>query len=124
MRVFDVVDGDTVKIRTDGSARETVRLIGLDTPETRKPGGCPVRRQGPLPPRCSRRRSSSPVDSDADADGLADHEGGRGVLVGVQTDRNQDLRDGFGRRLSYVDAEDDLPLLTGSATTSAGPRCC
>lgn len=36
-RVIRVVDGDTVKIRRDGS-RDTVRLIGVDTPESVKPG--------------------------------------------------------------------------------------
>src|SRR5687767_6931139 len=35
--VYDVVDGDTIKVRS-GSRRETVRLIGVDSPETRKPG--------------------------------------------------------------------------------------
>jgi endonuclease YncB( thermonuclease family) len=35
-----VVDGDTVKVRAFGAKRSryTVRLIGIDTPETRKPG--------------------------------------------------------------------------------------
>jgi len=36
-RVVRVVDGDTVKIRRDGR-RDTVRLIGVDTPESVKPG--------------------------------------------------------------------------------------
>ena len=38
-RIIDVVDGDTVKVRAFGARRRfyTVRLIGIDTPETRKP---------------------------------------------------------------------------------------
>jgi hypothetical protein len=39
-RITEVVDGDTVKARAFGAKRShyTVRLIGIDTPETRKPG--------------------------------------------------------------------------------------
>lgn len=33
-----VVDGDTVRVRLDGT-EEAVRLIGIDTPETHGPGG-------------------------------------------------------------------------------------
>ncbi len=36
-RVERVVDGDTIKVRLDGGT-ETVRYIGVDTPETKKPG--------------------------------------------------------------------------------------
>lgn len=36
-QVTRVVDGDTVKVELDGS-RETVRYIGIDTPESVKPG--------------------------------------------------------------------------------------
>ncbi len=34
--VVRVVDGDTIKVRLDGKV-ETVRIIGLDTPETKHP---------------------------------------------------------------------------------------
>ena len=41
--VVEVVDGDTVRVRFDGrgssSPPESVRLIGIDTPETHGPGG-------------------------------------------------------------------------------------
>jgi micrococcal nuclease len=33
-----VVDGDTIIVRTDAGERERVRLIGIDTPESVKPG--------------------------------------------------------------------------------------
>jgi micrococcal nuclease len=41
--VLKVVDGDTVDIRDDVRGRLRVRLLGIDTPETKKPGytvGC------------------------------------------------------------------------------------
>jgi len=106
--VFDVVDGDTVKIkRSDGSSSETVRLIGLDTPETRKPG---------VGVECGGKEATNGMlalafaaPSDSDADGLLDRGGGPGVLVSVQTDRGEDFRDRFGRLLAYLDAEDDFP---------------
>ena len=31
--VVDVVDGDTIKVRFENGTRETVRLLGVDTPE-------------------------------------------------------------------------------------------
>lgn len=34
--VIDVVDGDTVRLRIDGH-QESVRLVGIDTPETKHP---------------------------------------------------------------------------------------
>ncbi len=36
-RVLEVVDGDTVKVLLHGRKEETVRLIGVDTPETKDP---------------------------------------------------------------------------------------
>lgn len=44
-RVVEIVDGDTVLVAIDGG-RETVRLIGIDTPETKKPA-TPVECFGP-----------------------------------------------------------------------------
>lgn len=39
--VVEVVDGDTIRVRVagGGSGTESVRLIGIDTPETHGPGG-------------------------------------------------------------------------------------
>src|SRR5215217_7156206 len=39
-RITSVVDGDTIKVRAFGAKRRfyTVRLIGIDTPETKRPG--------------------------------------------------------------------------------------
>ena len=36
--VVEVIDGDTVKVRTANGEVETVRYIGIDTPESKKPG--------------------------------------------------------------------------------------
>lgn len=37
--VVSVTDGDTIEVRLDGGRRETVRYIGIDTPEPRANGG-------------------------------------------------------------------------------------
>jgi len=42
-RVVDVIDGDTIVVRRAGGHDETIRLLGIDTPETHhptKPVGC------------------------------------------------------------------------------------
>jgi micrococcal nuclease len=36
--VLKVVDGDTIDIRDDVRGRLRLRLLGIDTPETKKPG--------------------------------------------------------------------------------------
>jgi micrococcal nuclease len=107
--VLRVIDGDTIEARfvVDGrTTDETVRLIGIDTPETKKPDW-PVECFGPeasarttelLPPRTP-------------------------VLIR----RDQESRDDYGRLLGYVfRVEDGLfvneTLLTeGLATTLAIP---
>ena len=37
-RIVSVTDGDTIRVRLRSGARRIVRLIGIDTPESRKPG--------------------------------------------------------------------------------------
>ena len=104
-QIVDVVDGDTVKVeRRAGPAsksRYTVRLIGIDTPETRKPG---------VPVECGGREATAtmlaatfPSPTDTNADGLLDTEGGEGVSVSLTTDRSQDLYDSFRRLLAFID---------------------
>jgi len=44
--VTHLVDGDTVDVRLAGGGEERVRLIGIDTPETKKPGS-PIECFGP-----------------------------------------------------------------------------
>lgn len=80
--VTDVVDGDTIKVRARGF-ETTVRLIGIDTPETRHPSQ-PVQCFGPE--ASQRVRRILPL----------------GQQVRLQTDSTQDRRDRYGRLLAYV----------------------
>ncbi|HET9676251.1 MAG TPA: thermonuclease family protein [Solirubrobacterales bacterium] len=77
--VMRAVDGDTIEVRLDGR-REDVRYIGIDTPETVKPG-TPVQCFGP---RAHRFNSS-----------LVTHKQVR-LVFGVER------RDVYGRLLAYV----------------------
>jgi micrococcal nuclease len=42
--VTAVVDGDTIRVRRGFYTTYTVRLIGIDTPETKRPGTFGMRR--------------------------------------------------------------------------------
>jgi len=74
--VTDVIDGDTIKVDIDGRS-ETVRLIGINSPE--------------LPDECFAQVASSVA---------------RKILAGQQikleADKTQDNRDRYGRLLRYV----------------------
>jgi micrococcal nuclease len=78
-RVVRVVDGDTIHVQVDGR-REKVRYIGVDTPESVKPG---------TPVQCFGKRAS------AFNARLVDGE--RVRLVG-----DAEERDRYGRLLAYV----------------------
>lgn len=78
-RLIAVVDGDTLKVRLDGRARD-VRLIGIDTPEVY--GGV----------ECGGKRASRSMK------GMVD----RGDPLKLIRDRSQDNRDRYGRLLRYV----------------------
>jgi micrococcal nuclease len=79
-RVVRAVDGDTLEVRLDDGDVETVRLIGVDTPETVKPD-TPVQCFGPQASAFEHRHT----------------EGKRvRLLVGVEP------RDFYGRLLAYV----------------------
>ncbi len=80
-RVIRVVDGDTVKVDIDGG--ESVRVIGIDTPETVHPD---------KPTECGGSEAT------AAARELLD-----GKKVAVVYDRTQDRRDKYGRLLAYLD---------------------
>ena len=95
-----VTDGDTIKVRRSSSKTYTVRLIGIDTPETKKPG---------TPVECGGREATSNMfrlgftrSRDTDGDGLRDSKGGKGRRVRLTTDPTQDRRDRYGRLLAYV----------------------
>lgn len=77
--VLRAVDGDTIEVRLDGE-REDVRYIGVDTPETVKPG-TPVQCFGPRAHRFNER--------------LVTHRRVR-LVFGVER------RDVYGRLLAYV----------------------
>lgn len=100
-RVTAVVDGDTIKVRR-GWKRYTARLIGIDTPETRRPG---------RPVECGGREATASMlqlgftrPRDTNGDGLVDRRGGRGRRVVVRTDPTQARRDRYRRLLAYVRA--------------------
>ncbi len=94
-RVTAVTDGDTLRARATGSGRSyDVRLIGIDTPETRRPG---------TPVECGGPEASANMERLALADG-------RGVAVTLTTDASQDTRDRYGRLLAHVTRADDVDL--------------
>jgi micrococcal nuclease len=81
--VVRTVDGDTLRVRTSARREETVRLLGIDTPETRRPD-TPVECGGPEASAAMARLA--PRDS-------------RVTLVG---DPTQDRKDRYGRVLAHV----------------------
>jgi len=87
-RVVRVIDGDTLKVRLTGGRIATVRLIGIDTPETRKPG-TPVECGGP---QATARMKKLALRS------------GVGRAVRLTSDPTQDRVDRYGRMLAYVNA--------------------
>jgi micrococcal nuclease len=78
-RVVRVVDGDTVVVQT-GGRQERVRYIGVDTPESVKPG--------------------TPVQCFAKAASAANKRLIEGRAVRIVEDR--EARDRYGRTLAYV----------------------
>ena len=80
--VVDVVDGDTIDVARgpDGRASDTVRLLGIDTPETHHPTK-PVECFGPEASSFTEERLT-----------------GRSV----QLEADIEQRDRYGRRLAYV----------------------
>jgi micrococcal nuclease len=80
--VLKVVDGDTIDIRDDVRGRLRVRLLGIDTPETKKPGftvGC----WGPEATKFAQQTML-------------------GQRVAVVSDPTQDQTDRYGRTLAYL----------------------
>jgi micrococcal nuclease len=80
--VLKVVDGDTIDIRDDIRGRLRVRVLGIDTPETKKPGftvGC-------WGPEATEFARSTMV----------------GQRVALIPDPTQDRTDRYGRTLAYL----------------------
>ena len=88
--IVEVIDGDTVRIATSNGEEDTVRVIGIDTPETRRPG------RGV---ECGGRAATAALRH------LAEGRSAR-----VIEDPTQDRRDRYGRRLAYLVLEDGRDL--------------
>jgi micrococcal nuclease len=80
-RIMRIVDGDTIRVTADGGREYTVRLLGIDTPESVHPT---------QPVECGGRRASAALE------GLA------GRPVTLETDPTQDTYDRFDRLLAYA----------------------
>jgi micrococcal nuclease len=108
-QIYEVVDGDTVKVvLIDTDERFTVRLVGIDTPETKHPT------RGV---ECGGPEASDFMESIAftrPGPGAAPE----GELVTVDTDESQDVKDRYGRVLAYLDTHDGLDL--GLESIAAG----
>jgi endonuclease YncB( thermonuclease family) len=87
-RIVRVVDGDTLRVRLSSGRQVTVRLIGIDTPETKRPG---------VPVECGGTPASAYMRRIA-------LQHGRGRSVTLVSDPSQDATDRYGRTLAYVDA--------------------
>lgn len=96
--VTKVVDGDTVKVKVKGRVK-TVRAIGVDTPESSKPG-VPIE-CGSLEAKSAAIKWGFAKRVDKDGDGLYD-SGKKGRKVTLSTDPTQDKTDRYGRLLAYV----------------------
>lgn len=81
-RVERVVDGDTLRVTVDGRSR-AVRLLGIDTPETHRPG---------TPVECGGPQASAHMQALAPP----------GTRVRLFSDPSQDRVDRYGRLLAYV----------------------
>ncbi|MFC1613335.1 thermonuclease family protein [Patescibacteria group bacterium] len=86
-KVIKVVDGDTIAVDI-GGASETLRLIGINTPETKDPRK-PVECFG--------------IEASRKAEELL-----AGQIVELEKDETQDERDKYGRLLRYVKRKDGL----------------
>lgn len=84
-RVLNTIDGDTIDISYNGKS-ERVRMIGLDTPETKGPR---------KPVQCFGREASQR---------MRDLVGGKNVRI--EQDPSQGERDKYGRLLLYIYLED------------------
>jgi len=77
------VDGDTIKVKLPDGSEHSVRLIGIDTPETHKPG---------VKVECGGPEASANMSALAPA----------GAPVKLTTDPTQDKSDRYGRLLAYA----------------------
>ncbi|MFC5366081.1 DUF4350 domain-containing protein [Salinirubrum litoreum] len=106
--VVDVTDGDTVDVRFAGGNEETIRLLGIDTPEVAAAS------QFERPEEWEGIESLDYLGTQGDVAS----EFARGELadetLDVEFDSNEPVRDPFGRLLAYVSYDADG---TGSRDT-------
>ena len=94
-KVTEVVDGDTVRVGADAS--ETIRIIGIDTPETR---GAVSPNEFGLSNTTSNRACLRQVATDA-TERVQTRVGGS--VVTLEADALSDNRGSYGRLLRYVE---------------------
>lgn len=100
-RVVRVVDGDTIRVVARGG-EEYVRMLGIDTPETHRPG---------VPIECGGPQASRHLEALLPP----------GTAVTLERDPGQDRVDRYGRLLAYVQLADgrlaeDEQVASGWAT--------
>ncbi len=98
--VLKVVDGDTVDVRDDVRGRLRVRILGIDTPETKKPGNT----VGCWGPQATEFAKATLV----------------GQRVAVVTDPTQDRTDRYGRTLAYLVRADGWDYSVEAARAGTG----
>jgi micrococcal nuclease len=98
-RVTEVVDGDTIKVRSQGGRDYTVNLIGIDAPEMKRPDRL----------ECGGRQAIHNLLQltftnrlDSDGDHFFDGPMGMGRRVTLTTDPRQGRFDRRGHLLAYV----------------------
>jgi micrococcal nuclease len=101
-KVTEVVDGDTIEVELPGGGEDDVRYIGIDTPETVKPGA---------PVECGGREAAAANETLV---------GGLPVRLRFDAER----RDDYGRLLAYVyvpgAAGGGLPLFVNAELVRRG----
>ncbi|WP_254272450.1 lamin tail domain-containing protein [Haloarcula marina] len=101
--VVAVVDGDTIRVAYPNGSEDTIRLLGVDTPEVHAEND-PAEFEGVPDTEAGREclRAAGGDASNFAKDGLL------GETVGVVGDPNADRRDRYDRRLAYVVVDDRL----------------
>lgn len=97
--INSVTDGDTVDVQFDNGSVETVRILGLDTPETGDTDERLAEYEG-ITDAAALRTKADEASARA-ADLLADS------TVTLSFDENEPLRGNFGRLLGYLELADD-----------------
>ena len=97
--MLKVVDGDTIDIRDDVRSRLRVRVLGIDTPEAKKPG---------YPSAAGDRKATEFAKTTM-----------LGQRVALVTDPTQGQYDRYGRTLAYLDKADGWDYSVEAADAGA-----